>query len=796
MKQKHLETIFLSLAIAIKYLFLYYIYFQAKTLTPREDAWAHTYMIVTTVKYGPLNVPWKYPPLFIWLWSIPLYITGLHTVQQVIQYVVALGFINTALATIAYYHMAKKLTKNFPQAALATLIWLFISGFSWTYLLFNPPKEPRIPWLIPFYTTDKEYLTLIYKIWKLYGTYSGAVHTSTCTDGHILARLLALTLLFTGITTYINALQQKKTKHIILTAIIYTLITAGHLIEAPPFALAITTLIILYKPDKKTIKQTLTTATTASIISLLILQVNRPEYISLGTTIAYHLVCFSYPIGVILGITINKTLSTLKKLSEKQINITKHKKTLIKAALATAIYIYGLSIIAFHILINKKQGIYLVYYTHWYTYTIEWGFTGLFALITLIAVFPQITEKTPLSIKFPITYIAFLLTLLTTLNTINYHITFIMYPFPIEPVLFHPFLAIIASHIILLSKNKKTKHLLYIIIFLFFAFGSIDNLLSAKYWQIVNGRLCFSTITLNQPEYQLLNYLLKQKPPNAKILTPYPWHHPLSYITMLAGYDVPSRVHIYLYWSVNSTKELSIIWSSQPVDYVLTAKKYSTPSSGVGKLLNKTKIILKNQEYTLYKVPQHISNKINIPKNIIFTTKLSFNGNIQAETVNGRIYYKGYGKIIPFTNKKIYLIVNKEKYIIEARNINITIKGTTVLHNIASLKNLGRRAIIDDNATLIGELEFTIKYTTNTSIYLGNVKFKGIIKFCHIMPHLTLQEKVKHYARTRWISPVEAITYKYGKMWTTLYIVILEAIMLLAKRPKITILILYENKQT
>ena len=791
MKQKHLETIFLSLAIAIKYLFLYYIYFQAKTLTPREDAWAHTYMIVTTVKYGPLNVPWKYPPLFIWLWSIPLYITGLHTVQQVIQYVVALGFINTALATIAYYHMAKKLTKNFPQAALATLIWLFISGFSWTYLLFNPPKEPRIPWLIPFYTTDKEYLTLIYKIWKLYGTYSGAVHTPTCTDGHILVRLLALTLLFTGITTYINALQQKKTKHIILTAIIYTLITAGHLIEAPPFALAITTLIILYKPDKKTIKQTLLTAVIASIIALLILSVNTPKFASIGMALSYYPVCLSYPLGVILGFLIMKALSATRKSLNAYKIIKKINNILVKSVLFIIPYIYGLSIIAFHILICKNQGIYLNYYPQWYMYPIEWGFIGLFALIALVIKL-KTSKKVEDSIKFSIVYLIFMLILINILNIMNYHLSFIMYPFPIQPVLFYPFLAIIASHIIFLFKIRKTKYILYILLFLFFTFGSIDNLISANYWRIVNGRLCFSAITLNEPEYQLLNYLLKQKPPNAKILTLYPWHNPLSYMTMLAGYNVPPEPHIHLYWHINNTKELNVIWASEPVDYILVAKKHSIPIKGIGKILNNTSITFKNQEYILYTIPQNIINKtsIKLSREITRISKLSFEGSISTKIDSQISIYKGYGKILSLNETAALLIINKEKYIILPVNATIVVRGVVIFYDIVSFKNFQRVSIIDDNATLRGYLKFVIKYSSNTSLYLEDIIFQGKIKFCHIMPHLTLQEKIRYYAQTRWISLIEAITHKYGMMWTTLYIIALEVLKLIKRLPRMSVLFL------
>ena len=91
----------LLLIIIVKCSFLAYIYFKADVLVPRRDAWFQTCLIVNAVRLR-FNTSWKYPPLYIWLWSMPLFIWGIQSIDQIIWYVVMLSFFNQVLAIISY----------------------------------------------------------------------------------------------------------------------------------------------------------------------------------------------------------------------------------------------------------------------------------------------------------------------------------------------------------------------------------------------------------------------------------------------------------------------------------------------------------------------------------------------------------------------------------------------------------------------------------------------------------------------------------------------------------------------
>lgn len=770
------EAIILAIIIAAKCSFLAYIYFAAKTLAPRGDAWIHTYMIVSTVKNGFLNIPWKYPPLFIWIWSIPLYLIGLDSVQKVILYVIALSFINQALAIIFYYTMVKELYQSKNIALLSTLFWLFVSGFGWTYLITNHPQKPL---------TDEDFIIIIRKIAYLYGGYSGPLDSPTYTDGRALARLFSLALLFLGITLLNKALKTNKTKHHIQAATTYTMITAGHLVEAPAYALAATTLIALHKPNKKTLLKLTATAIISSTIALaLIAYAYKYEYKP-----AHYLVCFSYPIGILAGIILKQIINTLQKISNKIKTYT-----LAKIGIIILIYLYGLSIIAFKILTTeKKLGIYYNYYPHWYTYPIEWGFTGLYALIAL-TIIVLLEQKPSFGLKFTTTYIILLILLVNTINIVNYHITFIMYPFPIQPVFILPFLATIAAHIILLYKNKKTRKILYLLLFLAFSLGTIDTLLSANYWRIKIGFIGYN-INLGSPEQQILNYLLKTKPNTSKILTPYPWYHPLSYITTTAGYYVPSYAVIYIYWTTKNVEELKLIYSTYPVDYILLSTKYHIPQKGVLiKLLKNTTPILQNKYYSLYKFSIKTSKQKPLPDSFIRITEINFTGHIYIKLPNKTLSIKGNGKITPSNNNTITVTVNNNTIVIPVNQTEITIEGKTTLHNISSYRTFQLPSIIDDYAHIQGKFSFKTITSTGSHLYIENISLKGFIKFKQHYTYRTLQEKVKDYMHTRNISINETLSNKYAVTWTVLYVTLIHIATYTKRKHRAKIAVLYHVK--
>jgi len=789
------EAAVLATIITVKCLFLAYIYFGATSPIPKRDALLHTYMILTSAKNNIIYTSWKYPPLFIWIWSIIPYITGVNSIQEIITYVLLLSFINQILAIIFYYQMVKELYSTKSIALLSTLFWLFVSGFGWTYLITNKPQKlfclfvSSFEWTYliinkpPKTLTDGEVMALISRIAHIYGNYAGAYVSPTYTDCHTLVRLLSLALFFLGITLLNKALKTSKNKYCIQVAIVYTAITAGHLIEAPNYGLAAATAIALHKPDKNILKKLLITSIVSSLVATtIILYKHNFEW----TALPRYLACLSYTAGIILGIILKKVLKLIKKI----VQVTRIEPySLMKIGTIILVYFYGLSIIAFKILtVNKRLGIYCNYSPQWYMYPIEWGFIGLYTIIGLAII---ISTKTKISygLKFTIIYIALTLLQITILNTINYHITFITYPYPTEPILILPFLATVAAHTILLYKKRKTKTLFYILMFLALSLGTIDTLLSANYWRLETGPPgCHISLTTHLKE--ILNYLIKTNPNSSLILTQHPPYHLTSFMIRLSGYSTPPYSVTYVYWTSENLEELKLIYSSIPVDFILVDKKGEVALKGIlTELLKNTTPIIENEHYILYRFPLKSPKASPIlSQGFVRISKINFTGSIIIKNINKTL--TGSGEIKPLNNS-LLITVNNKTLTITANKTKIAIKGNIMLHNISSLHCFNRKPVVDLFAKTKGELVFQTIIATKSHLYITNVDLRGTIKFKQHYQYATPQERIKDYVHTRQIPVTKVITTKQGTIWTTLYTLIIYTSTQIAEKTKIRIILLY-----
>jgi hypothetical protein len=538
----------------------------------RGDMWGDAHRVAFLTKYGLngyLASPEGYPPFYSLSWSavtksLPIpYINGLLIV----------AFFNHLFSILALYAFAKVLLRNFRDALLTVILWTSLSGFSWTYLITHPPLNML---------SGNELLNYISQISRLFGIYSGSIVSHIYADGHTLTRLWSLGLLFASMTAlikgYYNYNMDLKGEALIFSSC-FIQILLGHIAEIPILSLALLALLLLSKSSSKLVKSIfLATAVSSSIGALILVTLN-------GLNLIYVFISFMPILVIILTKFLLACYNALSKYilySGRLAGISQKMKSTFTVL---SLYIYGLMWIAilskFPVWINWPIA------TLWYFPAIEWGFLGSLFTIALVKMGLS-REKWSFGLKFTISLLVLQLILLITLNYLNYNFFYIMTPYPLEPILFLPILASIASQALsnIRFKNgflhKIKLALVTLLIIVIFSLGTLDHILSASYWKTNNGWWLNKPLNPSFEDFQLINFLYGQPPKSSYefIGTFYDWLNPSSYVIYPSGMAVLSQPLIDILSQTNDSREIFLLTSALPINYILVSKEQLLPPSG------------------------------------------------------------------------------------------------------------------------------------------------------------------------------------------------------------------------
>jgi hypothetical protein len=213
----------------------------------RGDMWGDAHKVALLTKYGLkgyLASPVEdYPPFYSIFWSaltksLPIpYINGL----------LIIAFFNHLFSILTLYALAKVLFKNSREALLTVILWTTVSGFSWTYLIINPP---------PNVLSGNELLNYVSQVSMRFGVYSGSIVSPIYADGHALTRLWSLGLLFASMVALIKGYYSVDSKgEVLIFSSCFIQILLGHIAEIPTLSLALLALFLLGEPSPKFVKR-------------------------------------------------------------------------------------------------------------------------------------------------------------------------------------------------------------------------------------------------------------------------------------------------------------------------------------------------------------------------------------------------------------------------------------------------------------------------------------------------------------------------------------------------------------
>lgn len=537
----------------------------------RGDMWGDAHRVAFLTEYGLngyLASPIEgYPPFYSFFWSavtksLPIpYVNGLLIV----------AFFNHLFSILALYTFAKVLFKNSRNALLTIILWTTLSGFSWTYLIINPPLNML---------SGNELLNYVYQISMHFGVYSGSIVSPIYADDHALTRLWSLCLLFASMTALMKGYYSADSKgEVLIFSSCFIEILLGHITEIPMLSLALLALFLLGKPSSKFIKRVFLAMVVSSSISTPILIMLN------GLNFIYAFISFMPILMIIFAKFSSASYNALSKyiLYRGQLAGISQK---IKSAFAVLLlYVYGLMWIA----ILSKFPIWINYpiATLWYSLAVEWGFLGLLFTIALVKLGLS-KEKWSFELKFIVFLLVLQLTLLIALNYLNYNFFYITTPYPVEPILFLPILALIASQALPTVRFKnsfshKIKLSLFVLlVIVIFSLGSLDHVLSASYWKTNNGWWSNNPLNPSLEDFQLINFLYGHLPtsPYEFIGTFYDWRNPSSYVIYPSGMAVLSQPLIDILSQTNDSREISILTSIFHINYILVPKGQLLPPSG------------------------------------------------------------------------------------------------------------------------------------------------------------------------------------------------------------------------
>ena len=769
-KEKRLEIISLAAIIIVRIAFITYIFVLDQPLSPRGDALFQSYLIVASKKFNLLGKEYNYPVLYCWFWSIPLFTPLIPDIYAFNAYITLIIYINHILATLLYYILIKEFTKDYKIAITATVFWQYVSGFTWLYSLIESPEK-----------CGGLYAFIIRASYKV-GYFSGGHTSQTFLDCYTLVRLAAFNTVLASILTLNKYCTKRRKKYFLLYTFCYILSLGGHLVEGTIIAIATLAYIVVFKVSqlKKLLFAGLLGGTIASIFYIL----TSPAYFTFPRILALLTACFSLPLTIIVAPILLKILDVLTKKVEK------YSSTLQKLALASLTVYYGLSLIAFLIALEKNIPLKSPLVTHWYIPPVEWGFKGIFAIISLAFITKYKWYNKGL--KYAITYLLFLYALIILINIININLFFVTLLIYFDPLYALPFIAMIDAYVVKLwKKGKSGRLILSIIIVTAVALGVIDNLLSAYYWRHTTG-FYWQQVKWSREDLELMNFLYKAKAVHGYIATAQPHVAPSSYIVWLGGFTLPPRPILELYLRACNYRELLFLNRIYPVDYIVVDNTYKFPKTiTLLHLLKTLKPVYSNNKYKVYLLKENASTQLN-SKKFICVRKIIINGTAVITQDNKTITISGEYIVLPLNNGYVKLLDLKTNI----RTLNNTFyrptiffKGYIHLVEMYSLKYFKEIGGIDSKLTIKGEGSFKIVNTfCSKHIYIKEFTYTG--KYNTTDSHKTIREIILEYLKSHNIQLSEVIQTPLGVTWIAFNLIVLDMLLLQKwKLPRLTVIV-------
>ena len=563
------------------------------------------------------------------------------------------------------------------------------------------------------------------------------------------------------------------------------IILLGHVTEVPLISIAMFILVIFGNKKNRFLKSMLFISLILTIASILL------SVIIYGLDHKIIFISLTPFLATFFATILSQTAFFFKRHFPLKIATKNIVQNLKKTALICILYVYCLMLLAFS---QSKVFINWPIATLWYSPAIEWGFLGLFSTLSIIYL-GLTNKKWSFGLKFTLLTLIFQLLLIIALNYLNYNFSYFYTPYPIQPLLFLPFLAIISSHIFPLStskddsKMKKFLPVFFVVVIL--SVGSLDHVLSASYWKTNNGWWLGKPLNPSKEDYELINFLYSfPKKSNYEFVgTFYDWTYPSSYVIYPSGMVALSEPLIEILRQANDSREIFLLTSVFPINYILVAKQQPPPSCLLATMLAKTNPIFRNSKYELYLTSQLDLQSTNLlPASNVFLTvkKIEFVGEIKIRDEYGSmtILKEARGEILPIGEGYAKVIINSlknntENIVIIAKSL-IEIDGNITFYNLKSTWRLFEEIKCSaEKLTIRGWVSFKIFNTFDTRIYAEkfayNGKYEAFPQPTYLRPDYA-KEQIKHYFKVNHIEPLAVIMSHYGIMLTFIITITLIAI--------------------
>ncbi|MEM2794386.1 MAG: hypothetical protein QXY49_00870, partial [Thermofilaceae archaeon] len=723
----------------------------------RGDMYSDAHRVAFLSKYGLspyFSSPAEsYPIAFSlsWLSAIRLlpfpYVNGL----------VVIAFFNQFYFILALYLAAKVFLGDSKRAALAVVMWTLLSGFSWMSLLTKTPSLLR---------SNEGWMQVLGDIFRRYGLYSGAIVSQIYADGHALTRLWALGLLLAVLTLLLklhmcNGGVRGNTVALILAT---AQLSLGHVVEVLVVAEASFILALVLKEyPMSRIART----------GILLLLVNLPLSIASFRNVFWILTTMLPPFASFIAVALRAVTG---RLSCKTFHTRLRSRSLGTALLILILYVYGLALLAFFIYRPQLDPPIV---TLWYTPAIEWGFLGLGAFTALACILAR-KESLSLGLEFSIYIIIIQIFIIVFLNIFNVNFFYLIEPYPMEPIFFRPFLALIASHVMPPRGHSPCKWRRLLLVFLlmeFLAFGALNHVLSASHWKWNDARNPLVHLGLTKEDRELINVIYEQPRTYAYeyVASIYSWAAPSAQLVYASGAALfPGSLGTLLN-EINSKEELAIIVRVLPTPFILVPLEELHPNSTLINVTKGLEVVSFNGKYVLVSSSQLISSSLtyNLTEFVVVSS-INFDGGVSIKdgqstitllnVVNGALLPREGGYVEVVTPLNVTTLLNPL----------VEIKGNITLHSFRSTR--GYASVLGSSRAeklelKMEEVEFKVYASfEGKRMYIGDFSIKrGYTTSWFAVRPVYSRWVLEAYINRSYVDPLTVIMSTPGKTITLLF---------------------------
>ncbi|MGE5533258.1 MAG: hypothetical protein ACM3UN_02785 [Bacillota bacterium] len=743
------------------------------------DMWGDAHKVSLISKFGvdalfSSPVDTGYPPFFYIFWSAIVGVTPLPIVNGLIL----TAFFNHTFVVLSIYLLARSVFKNSGAAVLSAVLWVIFSNFSWTGVLVSPPADVL---------SGGDLLTFITSLYNRFGFYSGARISTIYADGHSLTRLWALGLFFVSAAAAVKACSDKKylKEGLFVFSIGIMQILLGHMTEVPMLSLILFISFLILKPDTKSYRIfALFLGSLTAISCLLTFAIFGANYIYLLISI---LPFFAFVTGIsfLKLLTFFKMSYVLSSFKENTLN-----RKIVLSLCIFLVCLYGFMLFAFF---QRGGNISYPIATVWYLPAVEWGFLGLVAVITLVW-FGLRRISFNIGLKVALSIVGSQLLLLLCLNLLNYYYRYIENPYPFEPILFLPFLALVGSQFFVANRvhfklSRVKVCFITLILIIAFSFATLDNVVNVSYIRVANGWWSsVAPISISNDDFQLMNFLYNSPSVGSYefVGTFNDWNSPSGYVVYPSGGALLSPPLIDILSTTNDSKEFYQLTDIFPIQFVLVPKSLSLPASGfLASSLNTAAPVLNNEKYLVYSVSELNASQTTPldTSGFLAFDELIVHGSIAVKDLNGSsVFVNGDYNITTGDNGTVWFSSNSGDI---ARNFT-SFKPSVSIEGIASF--IGMKSswtyfreigCVADNLTISGSVSFKVANTFSTRVYTSDFQYSGPFSVYPPKDNLdpnTIREQIDTYFGLVNISLLTLMVTPFGFLWSIINLVLLCAV--------------------